>query len=253
MDNDNFVAQNSGAKEEKTVQVDSSSISAASTKNDLLAMIVASVAILFLVGGSFLLATLTKKSSSMSGGTSDNSYTPGYGNYEDDEEDDGGDDDLDDYVDEDDDEDDDEARNDDIERLMMALEDYRTNNLGSTPLVKDNGLKTFVRRYIDADCSEGDNSDDEDVYTYGDTCGESFRDPDGTEYSIRITELPETVTVGDESWKVPGLTRKTHEIVMIGMAKCDGDIDGYVKKATGISTTAVLYRGDDLIICADNS
>ena len=259
MNDENFDAQKDGAKIEDIKQVDS----AGGVKpGDLLAMILASVLILVLMGGSFLLATLTKASGPEkkedevveSQPADDEDSTSHWSEDYDDDEDVW----LDEWEDDEDDEDDEQneeddvAREEDVKKVLIAIVEYQADNAGKTPLSSENGLASFVRLYIDSKCSDGKKNDSATLYTYGGTCGENFQDPDGTEYKIRVGEISKQLSVGG-IWKGPYFDGTvTHELIMVGGAKC-ADKEAYVEKASGDRFLAVLYAGDDSIICMDNS
>lgn len=249
MNEENIGAQNVGAKIESNNQSKSST---GDRKYMVLAMLISTFLILALVGGSFVLASVGEKKKETADDTASNSTSYEEYEYDDEKEDDGK------YGygygydnDDDDNKSMDDERSDDVESIAAAITSYQTNNQGKTPLMESDKIITFVRRYIDATCSGDDDSGEEGLYTFGDTCSEYFRDPDGTEYAVRVAEVPSDLSEG-RLWKVSNMAEMTYEITMISNAEC-GESSGFIKVTSSERRVAVLYRGEDVTICANNS
>lgn len=70
-------------------------------------------------------------------------------------------------------------REDDLSRFITAANDYQSNNSGKTPF-ETGKLGTFTKRYIDNNCTVGENETDKLT-----GCGAQFTDPDGEVYEWR--------------------------------------------------------------------
>lgn len=67
-------------------------------------------------------------------------------------------------------------RRQDMARILSAFNDYQSNNNGSMPDGASK-LKEFVPRYVDSNCVATG------TVTFK-NCGDQFKDPDGTDYSM---------------------------------------------------------------------
>ena len=138
-------------------------------------------------------------------------------------------------------------RDDDISRFLTAVTDFQTNNSGNTPWQKDD-VAIFTRRYIDDKCEA------EDGKIVADSCGDEFRDPDGTQYewgeaiSVPSTTPDKGVSVFDGD--VP--EEPDHIIYVRTSAGC-GDKEGYVEYYAGERSVALFYVEEGgYILCIDN-
>ncbi len=138
-------------------------------------------------------------------------------------------------------------REDDISRFLTAVTDFQTNNSGKTPW-QANDVATFTRRYIDDKCEA------EDGKIVADSCGDEFRDPDGTQYewgeaiSVPSTTPDKGVSVFDGD--VP--EEPDHIIYVRTSAGC-GDKEGYVEYYAGERSVALFYVEEGgYILCIDN-
>lgn len=141
-------------------------------------------------------------------------------------------------------------REDDLARVLTAVNDFQTNNNGKTPF---NGLDmaAFVTRYLDKECKKGGNShpavlaDTAGNKTEFDACGQQFTDPDGTAYNIQYQGK---VTADNTS---VGLTTFDHKFYAYTNASC-GD-EGIVNKGSGDREVAIFFVEEGgAIACNDN-
>ena len=138
-------------------------------------------------------------------------------------------------------------REDDLARLITAVNDFQTNNNGKTPF---NGLDMaqFVKRYIDIDCTGGASSV-KSTYAGAATsfteCGAQFTDPDGEAYNL-VYEGKVT------SSKKVNLSNMDHKFHVYSSASCGND-EGTVDTGRGEREIAVFYvlEGGE-IACNDN-
>ena len=145
-------------------------------------------------------------------------------------------------------------REDDLARVLTAVNDFQTNNNGKTPF---NGLDmvAFVQRYLDKDC-KGDSNAAVLSTTAGNAtkfteCGQQFSDPDGTAYNIVFKgKAPSGEGVGASGSSV-GLTEFDHKFYAYYNASC-GD-EGMVKPGSGDREVAIFFVEEGgAIACNDN-
>ncbi len=148
-------------------------------------------------------------------------------------------------------------REDDLARVLTAVNDFQTNNNGKTPF---NGLDmvAFVKRYLDKDCSK-DSTDNYSVTaaagakTEFSTCGKQFSDPDGTAYNITyVKEIPDTQTGATSITSDTGVSSDfNHMFYAYTNASC-GD-EGMVTKGSGKRQIAIFFVEEGgAIACNDN-
>ena len=123
-------------------------------------------------------------------------------------------------------------REDDLARVLTAVNEFQTNNNGKTPF---NGLDlvSFVTRYLD---KEGTGGNSTVTATAGATtgftaCGKQFSDPDGTPYQVKyVREVASTQTAAEKITDDEGVTADfNHTFYAYTNAGC-GD-EGMVEKA----------------------
>ena len=129
-------------------------------------------------------------------------------------------------------------RKDDIARFLTAANDYQANNAGKTPWDSGTTYSKFVKRYIDEKCTA------ETPEKTDNSCGDEFRDPDGTPYHfVYKGNLDKSSTVS---------IKKDHGIYVYTWAYCGND-DGKLVKSNGKRSYAMLYElSDGTITCNDN-
>lgn len=139
-------------------------------------------------------------------------------------------------------------RADDLSRLLTAVNSYQSNNKGKLPYRAGADNKpsfhdpNFIKRYVDSGCSAGTGGTG--TQTFGDTCGDQFRDPDGVEYKVTyLGHQMGTSDVNDKSFD--------HEFLVITYATC-GD-EGIALKGTGDRQVAIYFVMEGgAISCNDN-
>ena len=138
-------------------------------------------------------------------------------------------------------------REDDLARLLTAVNDYQTNNNGKTPF-NGGDMVQFVRRYIDMDCTGGATtaySTRAGAATSFTECGAQFTDPDQETYNLVYEG---TVT----STKKVNLTEVDHKFHVYSRASCSDD-EGMVKPGYGEREIAIFYVEEGgAIACNDN-
>lgn len=146
-------------------------------------------------------------------------------------------------------------REDDMARILTAVNDYQTNNNGKTPFnVKGGGvLNTFVMRYIDSSCKETTKASG---YTDLNSCGSEFTDPDGQIYKIRyVGQTSKTENLGDIVSKLSETGNNggafDHTFYAFTNASC-GD-EGQTVLGTGERQIALFFVMEGgAIACNDN-
>ena len=135
-------------------------------------------------------------------------------------------------------------REDDIARVLTAVNSFQTNNSGKVPFTFTDSTgsvdKNFVKRYVDDQCETSDGVN----YT---KCGDQFTDPDGTIY---ILQAKEKLTANKDNLGLP--TTVNHVIYAYVNASC-GDPEGTLKVSTGDRQVALVYVEEGgAIYCNDN-
>lgn len=132
-------------------------------------------------------------------------------------------------------------REDDLARVLTAVNDYQTNNSGKTPFENGGVNPNFLKRYVD----------EETVYDATKpitTCGDQFKDPDGECYQIRVAG---SAKAGDKG-KNTGLTNFDHTFHVYTNAGC-GDLEGTYDVGTGKRQVAIFFVTEGgAIACNDN-
>ncbi len=144
-------------------------------------------------------------------------------------------------------------REDDMSRVLTAVNDYQSNNNGKTPWENGNNSNNakFVNRYIDSTTQASDSG-----LTSGGqatTCGDQFKDPDGECYGIKyMGQIGATTgTAATEGDKSSELGAFSHVIYVYSNAGC-GD-EGVVVKSTGKRQVALFFVEEGgAITCNDN-
>lgn len=133
-------------------------------------------------------------------------------------------------------------REDDLARVLTAVNDYQTNNSGKTPF-EDGGVnENFLKRYVD----------EETVYNSANqtvtACGDQFKDPDGECYQIEVRGTGQASEVGKET----GLTEFDHTFYVYTNAGC-GDLEGTYDVGTGKRQVAIFFVTEGgAVACNDN-
>ena len=126
----------------------------------------------------------------------------------------------------------DTQRSNDISRMQAALNTYQSNNRGSVPS-SASAWTTFITNYLKVN-------------------GDTFTDPDGTDYVVTVNDLSAT-TGKTKLGEVKGTTfeANAHNIIVSIQGTCN--TDGTVKKATGKRKVAMSYKREGGgWICFDN-
>ena len=148
-------------------------------------------------------------------------------------------------------------REDDMARVISAINDYQTNNNGKTPFnnLSAGSLETFVKRYIDKTCEN--NGTTATNTTNFKSCGGQFLDPDGQPYQIEYLGEVNTTTAGVTKIDPGDITEKlnngefNHKFYGVTNAGC-GD-EGVVEEGTGVRQVALFFVEEGgAIACNDN-
>ena len=147
-------------------------------------------------------------------------------------------------------------REDDIARILTAVNDYQTNNSGKTPFGDGTYDKTtiaqFVRRYIESDLDidgveEGKSLRCDPGKSSSKYACDEFSDPDGTLYGFTV-DLAESDAEG-----VPIAYKNMDHIVHVYVNASCGDKEGTYDSGTGNRQIAMFYVGEGgKIFCEDN-
>ena len=133
-------------------------------------------------------------------------------------------------------------RGNDISRFITAVNDYQTNNSNKTPFVTGK-LGVFTQKYIDSDCET-----DGDDKVKADTCGDQFKDPDGTQY---VWGDVNDAQPGEKDKSI-GKTEFDHTIYVVTDAGC-GDLEGTYDYYAGKNYFAMFFVEEGgSITCNDN-
>lgn len=135
-------------------------------------------------------------------------------------------------------------RGNDISRFVTAVNDYQTNNSNKTPFLnKGAKLGVFTQKYIDSTCQIENDAELKD-----DTCGDQFKDPDGTQY---IWGDVADAAKGDNGKSI-GKTEFDHTIYVVTNAGC-GDYEGTYDYYAGNNYFAMFFVEEGgSITCNDN-
>ncbi|MBQ1373074.1 prepilin-type N-terminal cleavage/methylation domain-containing protein [Candidatus Saccharibacteria bacterium] len=146
-------------------------------------------------------------------------------------------------------------REDDLARVLTAVNDFQTNNNGKTPFnigtpPSNTGgkLATFVIRYIDGECKIKTGKDTGTVGEFN-SCGQQFSDPQGEPYSLTYNGSAKDFT--DDTSDVSSAISAERTFYAYTYASC-GD-EGKVKKGTGERDVAIFLKEEGgAIACNDN-
>ena len=132
-------------------------------------------------------------------------------------------------------------RMDDMARVLTAVNSYQSNNNGKLPFTDGGVQDTFVRRYIDEECST------EDGLVYSD-CSVQFRDPKGKNYGFAVP-----ITVSDNMEDVlTDLNTMDYKFHVFINAACGSD-DNTINKGVGSRQFALMMKLEGgTIACNDN-
>lgn len=131
-------------------------------------------------------------------------------------------------------------REDDLARVLTAVNDYQTNNSGKTPFEDDNVNPNFLKRYVDEEVKIQNSKVT--------ACGDQFKDPDGECYQI---EWRGTATANQKGVST-GLTSFNHTFYAYNNATC-GDLEGTYDAGTGKRQVAIFFVEEGgAIACNDN-
>ncbi len=133
-------------------------------------------------------------------------------------------------------------REDDLARVLTAVNDYQTNNSGKTPFENGDVNENFLKRYVD----------EETVYNSANqtvtACGDQFKDPDGECYQIEVRGTGQASEVGKET----ALTEFDHTFYVYTNAGC-GDLEGTYDVGTGKRQVAIFFVTEGgAVACNDN-
>jgi len=140
-------------------------------------------------------------------------------------------------------------REDDLARIITAVNQYQANNNGKVPFGRDGGeIGNFVKRYVDSTCSYASSAF---------TCSSNeFRDPQGNNYNMVDMGLANktgegALTFGDGGADVSSAIAKEGTFYGYAYASC-GD-EGKIIKGTGNRDVAVFMKLEGgAIACNDN-
>ena len=147
-------------------------------------------------------------------------------------------------------------REDDLARVLTAVNDFQTNNNGKTPFNigtpnSNTGgkLGTFVIRYLDGECTSTTDSGTSGKFSAG---GQQFSDPQGEPYSLTYKGSAKNFTYDATSQSdVSSQISAERTFYAYTYASC-GD-EGKVKKGTGERDVAIFLKEEGgAIACNDN-
>lgn len=137
-------------------------------------------------------------------------------------------------------------REDDLSRVLTAVNDYQTNNSGKTPFEEGGVNAKFIERYVDPDGTKWDAAKGTGKEVT--ECGDQFKDPDGECYQIVVRGAGKA---GDEG-KETGLTNFDHTFYVYTNAGC-GDLEGTYDVGTGKRQVAIFFVTEGgAVACNDN-
>lgn len=148
-------------------------------------------------------------------------------------------------------------REDDLARVLTAVNDFQTNNNGKTPFNigtpsnnnSGGALGTFVKRYLDSEC---DIKTGKDTGTTGEfnSCGQQFSDPQGEPYSLVYNGTAKGFSETSQT-DIASQISDERTFYAYTYASC-GD-EGKVKKGTGERDVAIFLKEEGgAIACNDN-
>ena len=133
-------------------------------------------------------------------------------------------------------------REDDLARVLTAVNDYQTNNSGKTPFEDGKTVNAnFLKRYVDEETQY-------DATKPITVCGDQFKDPDGECYQI---EWRGNATAGQKGVST-NLTSFDHTFYVYTNAGC-GDLEGTYDVGTGKRQVAIFFVEEGgAVACNDN-
>ena len=141
-------------------------------------------------------------------------------------------------------------REDDVARVLTAVNDYQTNNNGKTPFGKaysKTTLGTFVYRYIEKKIDSTGAASGQSFRCKQSECDE-FSDPDGTVYGFTV----DVAKANSKNEKIKYSTDKVDHILHVYVNAGCGKEEGTYDSGTGERQIAIFYIGEKEIICNDN-
>lgn len=150
-------------------------------------------------------------------------------------------------------------REDDMARVISAVNDFQTNNNGKTPfnVGGTDTLVKFVTRYLDSECT-GTQANNTTNFT---SCGAQFLDPDGQPYQIKYVGEVGTgsgkVAAGDITSSLKkdanGTASAMFDHVFYGFTNAGCGDEGRVVAGTGVRQIAIFFVEEGgAIACNDN-
>ena len=145
-------------------------------------------------------------------------------------------------------------REDDLARIVTAVNDYRTNNKGKLPFHMNGATRffdeQFVPRYVDENCTLATGS--RAYFLKYENCGAQFTDPDGTIYGIGYhQDMTSSSYVNGMIVLQPTFEEAEHKIRAYNQAYCDDE--GLVQRASGMQKFAlVMILEGGAVRCNDN-
>lgn len=146
-------------------------------------------------------------------------------------------------------------REDDLARVLTAVNDFQTNNNGKTPFnigTNNSGgkLGTFVKRYLDGECDI-----DTDTGTTGkfSSCGQQFSDPQGEPYLLTYKGSAKGLTYDTTTSQSDVSSDITAERTFYAYTYASCGDEGKVKEGTGERDVAIFLKEEGgAIACNDN-
>ena len=148
-------------------------------------------------------------------------------------------------------------REDDLARILTAVNNYQTNNNGKVPFgasVTNDKLADFVTRYIDKECKT--KADKNGGVTFS-SCSNEFKDPQGEVYFIvnkgKIDAKVENVDAGKDQQGNATTSGGMQEHGFYGYANATCGDEAVAEKGTGERDVAVFMKLEGgAIACNDN-
>jgi prepilin-type N-terminal cleavage/methylation domain-containing protein len=137
----------------------------------------------------------------------------------------------------------DTQRQNDVSRLMTAIQNYQSNNRGALP--KASAVYDTTGAYIRGHSKVGNEANGTWAYFYdnyllvgSNGAADVFTDPDGTDYNLQIVDCENE---GDKCTRqaADSFAKQAHNIMIITKAVCDGET---VKPSNGDRNIAVAYK-----------
>ena len=116
----------------------------------------------------------------------------------------------------------DTQRQNDVSRVVTAIQNYEANNRGDTP--KHGKEADFVDKYLKVG---------------SDGAADSFEDPDGSAYTLNIVDCGTPTSGSCAAQPADSFSGQKHTMKVITKAVCEGEV---VKESTGARNIAVTYK-----------